>query len=179
VNFPQENYKGPRFGFPNTVFLEGKMSKLKQANARDCFVCGVENPVGLHLKFYQTSSNEVTANLTVPEYYQGYPGILHGGIAAALLDEAAGRALMGSFPPRFMFTAKLEVKYRQQVPIGKPLILVGRSMKERGRIAESWAGIYNQAGELLAEAIVLLVDMPHSLSPEELEPAGWKIYHDE
>jgi acyl-coenzyme A thioesterase PaaI-like protein len=71
------------------------MIKLKQANARDCFVCGVENPVGLHLKFYQTSPNEVTANLTVPEYYQGYPGILHGGIAAALLDEAAGRALMG------------------------------------------------------------------------------------
>ncbi len=152
--------------------------KTKQASARGCFVCGVENPVGLRLKFYQTAPGEVSADFTPPEHYQGYPGVLHGGIAAAALDETAGRAPMGIFPPRFMFTAKLEVKYRRNTPVGQPLKLVGRAGKERGRIAESWAGIYNEAGDLLAEANVLLADMPNPPDPAELEGSGWKVYPD-
>jgi acyl-coenzyme A thioesterase PaaI-like protein len=155
------------------------MTRTKQASARECFVCGMENPVGLHLKFYQVAPGEVTADITPPEHYQGYPGVLHGGIAAAMLDETAGRALMGIFPPRFMFTAKLEVKYRKNIPVGQPLKLTGRAGKDRGRVAEAWSGIYNAVGELLAEANVLLVDMPDPPQPEDLEPAGWKIYPDE
>jgi acyl-coenzyme A thioesterase PaaI-like protein len=155
------------------------MSKTKQASARACFVCGVENPVGLHLKFYQTAPGEVSVNLTPSEHYQGYPGVLHGGIAATMLDETAGRALMGIFPPRFMFTAKLEVKYRKNIPVGQPLKIIGKAGKDRGRIAESWSGIYNAEGELLAEANVLLVDLPDPPAPQELELSGWKIYPDE
>jgi len=54
--------------------------------------------------------------------------------------------------PRFMFTAKLEVIYRKNVPIGKPLRLVGKAGQDKGRSAVSWAGIYDvESGELLAE----------------------------
>jgi len=155
------------------------MSRQKQASARECFVCGVENPVGLHLKFYQTAPGEISVDYTPPEHYQGYPGVLHGGIVAAILDETAGRALMGIFPPRFMFTAKMEVKYRKNIPVGQPLKIVGKAGKDRGRIAESWSGIYNAAGELLAEATVLLADIPNPPNPDELEGSGWKIYPDE
>lgn len=154
------------------------MDKAKQASARECFVCGVENPVGLHLKFYQTAPGEVTTDFTPPEHYQGYPGVLHGGIVAAALDETAGRALMGIFPPRFMFTAKLEVKYRRNIPVGSPLKIVGKAGKDRGRFAESWAGIYNIDGELMAEANVLLADMPTPPDPAGLESMGWKVYPD-
>ena len=152
------------------------MLKQKQASARECFVCGVENPVGLHLRFYQVTPGQVTAEFTPHENHQGYPGILHGGITAAILDETAGRALMGIFPPRFMFTARLEVKYRRTIPIGQPLTLVGKSGKEHGRLAESWAGIYDLGGELLAEAKVLLADVPDPPDPGALESSGWKIY---
>lgn len=155
------------------------MTRQKQASARECFVCGVENPVGLRLKFYATGPGEVTTEITPPDHYQGYPGVLHGGIAAAMLDETAGRALMGIFPPRFMFTAKLEVKYRKNIPVGQPLRIVGRTIRDRGRIAESWSGIYDADGELLAEANVLLADIPDPPRPEDLEPAGWKIYPDD
>ncbi len=150
----------------------------KQANSRLCFVCGLENPVGLHLNFYKTGPGEVTVNFTPSEHYQGYPGVLHGGIVASILDEAAGRAHMGIFPPRFMFTAKLEVKYRKNIPIGKPLKIVGKAGKDRGRMAEGWSGIYNQEGELLAEANALLVDVPNPPDPSELEESGWKVYPD-
>lgn len=150
----------------------------KQANSRLCFVCGLENPVGLHLKFYETGPGEVTVDFTPAEQYQGYPGVLHGGIVASILDETAGRSLMGIFPPRFMFTAKLEVKYRKNVPVGKPLRIIGKAGKDRGRMAESWSGIYNQEGELLAEAKVLLVDVPNPPDLSELEGTGWKVYPD-
>jgi acyl-coenzyme A thioesterase PaaI-like protein len=150
----------------------------KQANSRLCFVCGLENPVGLHLSFYETGPGEVTVDFTPPEHYQGYPGVLHGGIVASILDETAGRAHMGAFPPRFMFTAKLEVKYRRNVPIGQPLKIIGKAGKTRGRLAESWSGIYDQQGDLLAEANVLLVDVPDPPDPVELEATGWKVYPD-
>jgi acyl-coenzyme A thioesterase PaaI-like protein len=154
------------------------MAKAKQASARECFVCGVENPVGLKLKFYETAPGEVTVDFVPPQNYQGYTGVLHGGIVATVLDETAGRALMGIFPPRFMVTAKLEVKYRKNVPVGAPLKIVGKAIKDRGRVAESWSGIYNADGELLAEANVLLVDMPNPPDPATLEPSGWKVYPD-
>lgn len=150
----------------------------KQANSRLCFVCGLENPVGLHLSFYETGPGEVTVDFTPSDHYQGYPGVLHGGIVASILDEAAGRAHMGIFPPRFMFTAKLEVKYRKNIPLGKPLKIIGKAGKDRGRMAEGWSGIYNQEGELLAEANVLLVDVPNPPDPSELEESGWKVYPD-
>ena len=150
----------------------------KQASSRHCFVCGVENPVGLHLKFYETGLGEVTAEYTAPEHYQGYPGVLHGGIVASILDETAGRAHMGIFPPRFMFTAKLEVRYRKNVPVGQPLKIVGRAGRDKGCAAEATSAIYNQDGTLLAEANALLINLPESPDPNILEKLGWKVYPD-
>ncbi|MBN2388118.1 MAG: PaaI family thioesterase [Anaerolineales bacterium] len=157
------------------------MSPLKQPNSRHCFICGLENPVGLQLKIYQTSPGEVETSYTPPEHFQGYPGVLHGGIVGAILDEICGRAHMGEDPnaPRFMFTARLEVKYRRNVPIGQPLRVVGKAGRSRGRMAEAWAGIYNQDGELLAEGNALLVDVPEgSYQDIDYEALGWKVYPD-
>jgi acyl-coenzyme A thioesterase PaaI-like protein len=150
----------------------------KQANSLLCFVCELENPVGLHLNFYEIAPGEISADFTPPAHYQGYPGVLHGGIAASILDETAGRSLMGSFSPRFMFTARLDVKYRRNIPVGQPLKIIGKAGKSHGRKAEAWSGIYAQDGELLAEANALLVDVPNPPDPHGLESYGWKVYPD-
>ncbi len=152
----------------------------KQPNSRMCFVCGVENPAGLHLKMYELDQGIIETTFIAPQYFQSYPGVLHGGIVASILDEVSGRTLMGDpSNPRFMFTAKLEVKYRKNVPIGKPLRIVGKAGKIKGRMAEGWAGIYDESGTLLAEGNSLLVDVPPELldnvDPNDL---GWKIYPD-
>jgi acyl-coenzyme A thioesterase PaaI-like protein len=152
----------------------------KQPNSLNCFVCGIENPCGLHLKFYTTGTGDVTADYTVPKRYQGYPGVVHGGIVAAMLDEIAGRAHMGGDPPRFMYTARLEMRYRRNVPVGQPLRLVGQAGKSKGRTATATAKIYNQEGVLLAEADALLVDIPTEVVGDvDLENLGWKVYPDE
>ena len=60
-----------------------------------------------------------------------------------------------------MFTAKLEVKYRRNVPIGKLLKIIGKAGKSKSRSAEAWAGIYEaETGELLAEGNTLMIDVP-------------------
>lgn len=152
----------------------------KQPNSLQCFACGINNPIGLKLKVYEIEKGIVESTYIAPEQFQGYPGILHGGIVAAILDEISGRALMGdNQTPRLMVTGKLDVRYRKNVPIGKPLRIVGKSGKSKGKIAESWAGIYNEKDELLAEASVILIDTPESLLPQEnLNDLGLKIYPD-
>ncbi len=153
---------------------------IRQPNSRMCFICGMENPVGLHLHIYETGPGLVETTYTAPEHFQGYPGVLHGGIVSAILDEVSGRAHMGSDPatPRFMFTARLEIKYRRNVPIGLPLRIVGRAGKSRGKAAEAWAGIF-QAGsdDLLAEGKALLIDVPpEQFNLDKLGELGWKVY---
>lgn len=145
-----------------------------------CFICGLENPLGLKLKIYEVEPGVIETAYTAPQHFQGYPGILHGGIVAALLDEISGRAQMGDpSQERFMFTAKLEVKYRKNVPIGKPLRIVGKAGKTKGRLAEGWAGIYDEAGVLLAEGNTLLIDVPSEmLSDIDHAALGWKVYPD-
>ncbi len=155
-------------------------TRKRQPNSHYCFICGMDNPVGLHLHIYETVPGEVESAYIAPDHFQGYPGVLHGGITAALIDEIAGRSLMGSDPmdPRFMFTAKLEVKYRKNVPIDKPLKILGKAGKSKARYAEAWAGIYDaETGELLAEGNVLLMDVPaEQFDRSRLSELGWKVY---
>ncbi len=152
----------------------------RQPNSKYCFICGMENPVGLHLHIYETAPGEVQTTYIAPEHFQGYPGVLHGGIVAALIDEISGRAQMGSdlMDPRFMFTAKLEVKYRKNVPVGRQLKIVGRAGKSKARSAEAWAGIYDaETDELLAEGTTLLINVPkEQFDKSRLNELGWKVY---
>jgi len=153
---------------------------LKQPNSKMCFICGLENPVGLHLHIYEIEPGVIETKYIAPDHFQGYPGVLHGGIVAAILDEVSGRAHMGSDPmqPRFMFTGKLEIKYRKNVPIGKLLKIVGRAGKTKGKLVESWAGIYDsETNELLAEANALHINVPQEqLDMSKLDELGWKVY---
>lgn len=151
----------------------------RQASSRHCFVCGVENPFGLHLVFHKTGVGEVSADFIAPEHFQGYPGVVHGGIVAAMLDEISGRAHMGDDPskPRFMFTARLELRYRRNVPVGQRLHLVGKALKSKGRTATASGQIFGPDGALLAEAEALLVDVPGEvLDANILDALGWRVY---
>ncbi len=154
-------------------------ARSKQPNSRLCFVCGVDNRRGLHMRFYQDGPDEVSAEITLPEDYQGYPGVVHGGIVAAMLDEIAGRAAMEEGATRFMVTASLKVRYHKPVPVGQPLRLVGRLRTRRGRIATASAEVRLLDGSLAAEAEAVLADLPGMPGEEvDLEALGWKVYPD-
>lgn len=151
----------------------------RQPSSQQCFVCGVANPVGLQLKFNEVSPGVIESEYTAPQHFQGYPGILHGGIVATMLDETCGRAHMDGNSSRFYYTARLQIQYRKNVPIGQPLRLVGRAGEVRGRKAQATATLYNAAGDLLAEAEALLIEIPaQAMQGVDLEAMGWKVYPD-
>ena len=113
----------------------------RQPTSRSCFVCGRENPVGLKVRWDQDpEAGEIRGTVTVPGHFNGYPGVTHGGIVGALLDETAGRTILmdGGFED-LMVTAKLEVVYRRPTPTGVPL-LVGRAAAAADRHAGGGRG---------------------------------------
>lgn len=151
---------------------------IKQPNSRSCFVCGIENTYGLAMKFYEIGPGEIRSEYVVPAHYQGYPGVVHGGIIASMLDEVASRAAMTGEPTRFRFTAKLEIRYRKPVPIETTLHMRGWITQERGSRAQAKAEIRLEDGTLLSEADALLTDYPDGVGVEELEALGWRVYPD-
>ncbi len=153
--------------------------KQKQASGRHCFVCGVENAFGLGLKFYELSPGEVTAETTIAEHFQGYPGVVHGGIVAAMLDEVSARSFSGDDPPRFMVTVQLSVRYRRPVPVGQRLVLKGHAIQDKGRSAIAKGEIYDEQGVLLAEADAVLANIPTEQSQGwQSGTDDWKVYPD-
>jgi uncharacterized protein (TIGR00369 family) len=152
---------------------------VKQPNSAFCFVCGLENPVGLRLVFFETGPHEVTATYTPGKDYEGYPGVLHGGIVASILDEVGGRVVMIGDHTHFMMTAKMDVRYRRPTPIGGPLTVVGRLLKRRGRLALAQAEIRLADGTVTAEAELTLAELPDEFrAAGDLEALGWKVYPD-
>jgi acyl-coenzyme A thioesterase PaaI-like protein len=65
----------------------------------------------------------------------GYKHIAHGGILAGLLDETMGwAATVFSQKHPFYVTGELTVKYLAPVPVGEELEIIGRMIKDAGRI---------------------------------------------
>jgi acyl-coenzyme A thioesterase PaaI-like protein len=153
----------------------------KQANSCSCFVCGIDNPYGLKLQFYSKSPGTVLCDHIVPEQFSGYPGTVHGGIIASMMDELLGRVFIGeSGTPRFMYTARLTIHYRKPVPIGQPLHMEAIAVKDKKRIAESKGSLYGPGNELLVEAEGILVNIPpEKLEELDFEALGWRVYAEE
>jgi uncharacterized protein (TIGR00369 family) len=151
----------------------------KQPNSRMCFTCGVENPFGLRLHFYDDGVEQVWADVTIQPNHQGFPGVAHGGIIAAILDEVGSRVMMIGDGMRLGMTAKLDIRFRRPVPIGQPLRAVARRVRDRGRLVSAHAELRNLAGEVLAEADVLCAEIKlERLEMSDADRAGWRVYAD-
>lgn len=148
----------------------------KQPNSDHCFVCGRRNPHGLYMTFYDNARDEVCSTYSVPDEYQSYPGIVHGGVIAAMLDEVVGRVAMIEDHHHFMMSVRLEVKYRHPVPTVTPLKILGRIVRLRGRLGKAVGEIYLPDRKLAAEAAMTLADVPAELlHGQDFEALGWRV----
>ncbi len=96
-----------------------------------CYACGARNPVGLGL-VYRQEGDEIVTEFTADARYQGFPGVVHGGILATLLDETLER--VSTLEGRWMMTGRLEVRYRRAAPIGRALRIAARRVSSRSRV---------------------------------------------
>jgi uncharacterized protein (TIGR00369 family) len=148
----------------------------RQPNSDYCFVCGRKNPRGLYMTFYDDGQKEVYSEYAVPEMYQSYPGLVHGGVVAAMLDEVVARVAMIDDHHHFMMSVRLEVKYRHPVPTETPLRVVGRIVRLRGRLGKAVGEIWLPDGRLAAEAALTLADVPAEMvAGADLEALGWRV----
>jgi uncharacterized protein (TIGR00369 family) len=152
------------------------MLQHKQRNSEMCFVCGRSNPVGLYMQFYDDGELEVHSEFTAPAHYQGYPGVVHGGVLAAMLDEVVARVAMIGDPHHFMMSVKLQVLYRHPVPVETPLRVVGRILRLRGRLGKAEGRILLPDGTVACESQMTLADVPDELLAST-NPAllNWKV----
>ncbi len=150
----------------------------KQPNSQMCFVCGLENPIGLRLSFYEDEDGHVTATWTPGEEHQGYPGQLHGGIVAALLDEALGRTVVNR--DLWIVTAKMEIRYRNPIPVGEPLTVIAELTRVSKRVVEAQGELRLSDGRVGAEADAVYVRLPEERKEAMAQAlAYWKVVPDD
>ena len=129
----------------------------ERSGDRYCFVCGPDNPKGLHLEFFRTEEDTVTSTFHPPMEWSGWEGLMHGGLQCVLLDEITAQALTRLAGRAYFLTTGLEVKYRKPVRLNQRLTLMGRILSRTERGSRVLGQILNDDGEVLSEAEARIV----------------------
>ena len=149
----------------------------KQPNSRMCFVCGIDNPIGLHLKFYTDDGGRCIARFQPKPEHQGYPGQLHGGLTSALLDEVMGRVLI--MEDVWAMTGRLEIKFRKPVPLDQELTIVAELTRNRSRAYEARGEIQLPDGTTLIEGSGMYIRIPDEVVEQaKTELDFWAVIPD-
>jgi uncharacterized protein (TIGR00369 family) len=145
--------------FPRQYLIRPDRGELTLSRYQEqrCFVCGKNNGIGLHLTF--RLEEDVTYSEFVPQPdHQGYDGIVHGGILAALLDDAMANCLW--LRGVSAVTAKMALRYREPVQVGTRLFIYGRLLHEREKMATAEGWITTPTGTRLVEASGTFFKLP-------------------
>lgn len=152
----------------------------KQPNSRMCFVCGLQNAFGLKSRFYELETGEIMAVFQPSSEHQGYPGRLHGGIAATILDETIGRAIMVKYSDAIWgVTVDFSMRLRKPVPLDREIRVVGRIVSDGKRtfagsgeiLLEDGSVAIEGAGKYLKMDITKIADFDH-------EGEQWRVVAD-
>lgn len=149
----------------------------KQQNSKMCFLCGLKNPFGLKGEFFELENNELVCIFKPLNEHQSYPGILHGGITTAVLDETIGRAIMiKSKEEVWGVTIEFTTRFKKQIPLDKELRVIGRITSDTGRTFEGTGELILPNGEIAATGFGKYLRMPINkiadFNPIEQE---WKV----
>ncbi|NMC56098.1 MAG: PaaI family thioesterase [Eubacteriaceae bacterium] len=132
--------------------MEFKITKM-QNNSSMCLLCGLHNEKGLKLHFFQTNDNKIISVANLSEFYQSYPGRLHGGITCTLLDEILGRVSMIEDPDNgWAVTAELSTRFLHPVPLEEDIFIVAQLTKDSRLIYEAEGYIMLSDGRIAAKA---------------------------
>lgn len=141
---------------------------VNEVNEHNCFGCGTLNACGLRLTMYpNTDGNGVWAPFVATERFEGYPGMIHGGIVCTVLDEVMAWSLYRE--QIWAVTGSLQVRYRRPLAVGDRLRAIGTITRHRSRAIETRGEIRREdGGALLAEATATFVRVP------EDRAASWR-----
>ena len=152
----------------------------KQATSRMCFVCGESNPAGVRVRFYEQEDGSLLARFTGADHHQGYPGRMHGGVIAAIMDETMGRAIMIAHGEAIWgVTGELSLRFRKPVPLGVELTAIGRIVSEKSRTFDGSGELYLADGTVAVEGTGKYVKLDISRIGEwDAEREQWYVRPD-
>jgi acyl-coenzyme A thioesterase PaaI-like protein len=157
-----------------------KKVTAKQHNSKMCFVCGLKNPAGLKASFYEVEGDQLVALFTPCERHQGYPGRLHGGMSAAILDETIGRAMNINNEETWGVTVEFNLRYKKPVPLDTQLRVVGRITNQRSRLFEGTGEILLPDGQVAVEGYGKYIKLPlEEIADFDYDEQDWKAVLDE
>ena len=148
------------------------------AQGYNCFGCSPENKEGLKLTF-KTDNEYIYADWLPEKKFEGYPGVLHGGIQSTLLDEIASwnvYALAGTGG----VTAKIELKFKKPVPSNKGKIkLSSKIIDINKKIAKMEVRLFSPEGNLCTHGHIDYFIFPPDYAQDKLlYPGKDKFYED-
>jgi uncharacterized protein (TIGR00369 family) len=118
---------------------------------RVCFVCGEKNAAGLKLRLRtDPDRGESASEVDFAEHFQGWAGIVHGGLVATVLDEAMIYAA-GARGLKCV-TGEITVRYIKPVSTGVTYALKGRFLEDLGRIVLAESELLDREGRKVAKA---------------------------
>ena len=139
----------------------------------NCFACGELNRDGLQLRMHLTSNGSWT-EITLPERFEGWAGVAHGGIVATLADEVMAWSLFSD--DQLGLTASLAIDFRRPAPVGRPLRAEGWITDRRRLRYETAARVVElESGSLLAEATGVYVAAPPTRARELRAEYGIRV----
>jgi uncharacterized protein (TIGR00369 family) len=139
-----------------------------------CFACGTLNAHGLRLALHASDDNTCWTELVLAPDFQGWEGIAHGGILAAILDEVMAWALAGA--DVWGYTAKMTIEYRRPVPVGARVRGEGRVVDRRRRLYTTSGRLIDPTtGDVYATAEAVYVAAPENRRAELKSRYGFRL----
>ena len=130
-----------------------------------CFGCGAHNAIGLKLVFTR-QGDEVRANYHPDERFQGWPGLLHGGITGTLLDEAMSHVAYTT--GNTCLTAESSLRIRQPIPLDADLVVSARITRHRRKVIETEGKVCLKDGTVLAESTAKQFIVENRAEPRDI-----------
>ncbi|MEI8056858.1 MAG: PaaI family thioesterase [Actinomycetes bacterium] len=125
-----------------------------------CYSCGSDHPSGLHISVIADEGMAVHASFTVTDLHQGAPGLAHGGLLSAAIDDALGSLNWLLSTPAV--TGRLETDFRRPVPVGETLYIHAEIVGVKGRkvFCRAVGRLGSKEGPVAISASALFIQVP-------------------
>ena len=130
----------------------------------NCVVCSSKNSKGLHLEFVSSNDGAVTATFQCDEAFEGYPGVLHGGVISSILDGAMGHCMFAR--GQIAVTAEMTIRFRHPVVTNQEATVSARITRSSHPLYLLEAEII-QAGQVKVTAKAKFLDRPRLIDVSE------------
>ncbi len=144
----------------NIETVQNTLAYTRNCVHPECVVCSPANARGLHLKFKVNGDGSVKAAFQCDEIFEGYPGMMHGGVISSILDGAMGNCMFAH--GRATVTVEMTTRFRHPVVIGKqatvsaritrvshPLYLLESEIIQDGKVKATAIGKYYDQPKLI------------------------------